>query len=283
MSTMRAIGLSTDEVTIIRGVDDIAGNEVFRSSRENDENNFKKGIILDDIDTMVPRRDSEASGSSSLRSSSFLASYLASASNDTSLLLIIGITSLPNEIDAFVRRSFHQEIEIPIPTSQDRREILEKLLETVPHTLTKQDLDDIASKLHGCVGSDIKGLIKQASLEAIKRTISTEGSDQLPNLTSVDFSSPLLTLRPSSIHSLAFSTPSTRWSDVGGQIAAKTALRQVVEWPLKYPETFKRLGVDPPKGVLMYGPPGCSKTLIARAIAGEGGGNFLSIKGPEVK
>ena len=93
----------------------------------------------------------------------------------------------------------------------------------------------------------------------------------------------MLETRPSAMREVFLETPKVYWDDIGGQEVVKARLRESVEWPLLHPETFKRLGVRPPRGILLYGPPGCSKTLIAKALATEGGLNFIAIKGPEVR
>ncbi|MFT7806377.1 spermatogenesis-associated protein 5 [Arapaima gigas] len=89
-------------------------------------------------------------------------------------------------------------------------------------------------------------------------------------------------VKPSAMREVAVDVPKVRWSDVGGMEDVKLKLKQAVEWPLRHPEAFSRMGIHPPKGVLLYGPPGCSKTMIAKALANESGLNFLAIKGPEL-
>lgn len=102
-------------------------------------------------------------------------------------------------------------------------------------------------------------------------------------LTLPDLEASLLVTRPSAMREVFIETPKVRWEDVGGQDHVKRRLRESVEWPLRHPETFKRLGIRPPGGMLLYGPPGCSKTLIARALATEAALNFIAVKGPEVR
>jgi hypothetical protein len=104
----------------------------------------------------------------------------------------------------------------------------------------------------------------------------------MQTITYADFLASLPHIRPSALRSVLLENPQVRWSDIGGQPHIRQKLREVVEWPLKHPEAFARLGVRPPRGVLLYGPPGCSKTLIAKALATESGINFIAVRGPEV-
>lgn len=130
--------------------------------------------------------------------------------------------------------------------------------------------------------------MREAGTLAIKRWISTSSLEAtsvqpaLPVLTSSDLSAGLTLVQPSAMRSVFLETPAVRWADIGGQSYVQQKLRECVEWPLRHPEAFARLGVRAPKGVLLYGPPGCSKTLTAKALATESGLNFIAVKGPEV-
>ncbi|KAK4053489.1 AAA+-type ATPase [Microbotryomycetes sp. JL201] len=205
-------------------------------------------------------------------------------------VVVIAATNRPNAIDPALRRPgrFDREIEIGVPDAASRLSILQVLLRKVPHDVDESALGSIASRTHGFVGADLASLIHSAGLSAIKRTYSamisvtnaTSLSDQ--RLTLDDLEHALLSTRPSAMREVFLETPKVYWSDIGGQTNVKARLRESVEWPLLHPEAFKRLGVKPPRGVLLYGPPGCSKTLIAKALATEGGLNFIAVKGPEV-
>jgi AAA family ATPase len=131
--------------------------------------------------------------------------------------------------------------------------------------------------------------VREAGTIAIKRWLSTPAAQADPNqppsqlmLTLPDLIASMPSVRPSAMRSLFIETPPVRYSDIGGQAPVIQKLREAVEWPLLHPEAFQRLGVRPPKGVLLYGPPGCSKTILARACACESGVNFVAVKGPEV-
>lgn len=153
----------------------------------------------------------------------------------------------------------------------------------MPNAIAKSDLDRISDKTHGYVGADLSSLVREAGSIAIHRWISA-GPDKStsPSMTAHDLELALPTIRPSAMREVFVETPKVRWSDIGGQADVKQKLRECVEWPLTHPETFTRLGVMPPRGVLLYGPPGCSKTLTAKALATESGINFMAVKGPEV-
>ena len=169
------------------------------------------------------------------------------------------------------------------------------LLRRTPHSLSEEELQSIAARTHGFVGADLASLIHTAGLTAIKRAFSLITASNIPStssssptstshlkLLSSDFETSLLSTRPSAMREVYLETPKVYWTDIGGQSDVKARLRECVEWPLLHPETFKRLGVRAPRGILLYGPPGCSKTLIAKALATEGGLNFIAVKGPEV-
>jgi len=176
-----------------------------------------------------------------------------------------------------------------IPDASARLEILQAMLRATPHSLTPDELQAIASRTHGYVGADLTGLVREAGTLAIKRVITSgqrqaTASSSTPRdmLTYTDLLHALPHTRPSALRSLILETPHVLWSDIGGVSYIKDKLREAIEWPLLHPETFARLGVTPTKGVLLYGPPGCSKTLTAKALATESGINFLAVKGPEL-
>ena len=151
----------------------------------------------------------------------------------------------------------------------------------------------MAARAHGYVGADLSAVVREAGTLAIKRHLAAHptGSTYLssasadtptPELTLQDLLSSLPSVRPSALRSLFLDTVPVRYSDIGGQSSTIQKLRECVEWPLLHPDAFERLGVRPPKGVLLYGTPGCSKTLLVRACATESGVNFVAVKGPEV-
>lgn len=170
-----------------------------------------------------------------------------------------------------------------IPDAPARLSILGVLLSKTPHSLTSAELESLAARTHGYVGADLGAVVREAGTLAIKRYLSSSPATSSPTvLTLSDILSSLASIRPSALREVFIETPHVRWSDIGGQAYVKQKLKECVEWPLLHPATFERLGVSPPKGVLLYGPPGCSKTLTAKALATESGINFIAIKGPEV-
>lgn len=170
------------------------------------------------------------------------------------------------------------EVEVSAPSPEGRKDILECLLRKVEnHKLTLEQIQEIAQITHGFVGADLANLIYNATLKAIK----TRPNDNV-KLNIEDINSALLHVKPSAMREVLIECPNVRWSDIGGQDELKLKLKQAIEWPLKHAEQFQRLGIKPPRGLLMYGPPGCSKTMIAKALATESKLNFLSIKGPEL-
>ncbi|KAG9102086.1 AAA+-type ATPase [Ceratobasidium sp. UAMH 11750] len=196
-------------------------------------------------------------------------------------MVVVATTNRPNAIDPALRRPgrFDREIEIGIPDASARLAILQVLLRGTPHEVSAHELENLASQTHGYVGADLGAVVRDAGTRAIKQSVAACAT--VP-VTASDLEHALLSVRPSGLREVALDTPATRWADVGGQAEVQARLRECVEWPLKHPEAFARLGVKPPAGVLMYGPPGCSKTMIARALATESGVNFVAVKGPEL-
>lgn len=176
-----------------------------------------------------------------------------------------------------------------MPDAEARLAILQVLLAKTPHSISHADFRALAGRAHGYVGADLSAVVREAGTLAIKRWVnanaslgsSETGVPPSPNLTIGDLSDALPGVRPSAMRSVFLDTPPVRYSEIGGQAVAIQKLREAVEWPLLHPEAFERLGVRPPKGLLLYGPPGCSKTVLARACATESGINFVAVKGPE--
>lgn len=239
-------------------------------------------IIMDEIDSMAPNRNSDDSGETESRVVATLLTMMDSISmNDNSKIVIIGATNRVNSIDSALRRPgrFDQEIEIGIPDVDDRFDILKRLIGKMnndKHELAEEEIRDIASKTHGYVGADLVALIRESVMKAISR-----GSVPI-TLTAKDINDSLPDIRPSAMREIFLEMPKVHWSDIGGQHELKQKLTEVIELPLEANETFVKLGISAPKGVLLYGPPGCSKTLTAKALATESGLNFLAVKGPEI-
>lgn len=232
-------------------------------------------IIVDEIETICPRRSSGSTEQERRVTSAFV-NLLDNLHEENSRVFVLATTRKPDAIDPMLRRfgRLDKEIEVPVPDSIRRKDILYNLIKSLPNNVSEQDLNSISDLAHGYVAADMVNLCTQASMKCIKRSSDViEKEDLIGALTIV---------RPSAMRELLIEIPNVRWTDIGGQDSLKLKLRQAVEWPLKHAESFRRLGVRPPGGVLLYGPPGCSKTMIAKALATESGLNFLSIKGPEL-
>ncbi|KAI9298624.1 AAA-domain-containing protein [Neoconidiobolus thromboides FSU 785] len=242
-------------------------------------------ICIDEIDAICPNRESSQSELEKRTVATFLTLMDGIGNETSSKVMVIGTTNRLHSIDPALRRPgrFDVEIEIGIPNSEDRFDILNTLLKDTYHELTQQQISDISDKAYGYVGADLSSLVKEAGLMAIKRNIEKQESDI--NELKLEYSD-LITafnlIKPSAMREVAIEVPKVYWSDIGGQHDIRQKLKESVEWPLKQPEIFTKFGISPPKGLLFYGPPGCSKTLMAKALATESGLNFLLVKGPEL-
>ncbi|XP_011878145.1 PREDICTED: spermatogenesis-associated protein 5 [Vollenhovia emeryi] len=241
-------------------------------------------ILLEDVDSLCPKRNSSSTSQEKRVLAQLVALFddLQSTGGD---VLVVATTAKPDFVDDSLRRPgrLDMEFEIYVPTPNMRAEILAKLLAKIPNTLSPEDVQSISSVTHGFVGADLYGLCSRAIVGAVKRHEKDEAtSDGEPRVTMADFSCALTTTKPSAMKEVLVEVPNVRWSDIGGGKDLKRKLQQAVEWPLKHPEVFVKMGITPPRGLLMFGPPGCSKTMVAKALATESEVNFLNIKGPEL-
>jgi transitional endoplasmic reticulum ATPase len=260
--------------------------EIFRKAEEEGPSI----IFIDEIDAIAPKR-SEVTGEVEKRVVAQLLALMDGLEGRGNVI-VIGATNRPNALDPALRRPgrFDREIEIGIPDKKGRTEILHIHTRGMP--LAK---DVIVEKLgeitRGYTGADLTALCRESAMKAIRRILpNIDFSEEkispeiLNNLevTMKDFIDAYKEVTPSALREVEVETPTVRWEDIGGLTAVKQKLIEVVEWPLKYPEKFQKLGIKPPKGILLYGPPGCGKTLLAKAVATESEANFISIKGPEI-
>ncbi|OYT56326.1 MAG: AAA family ATPase, partial [Candidatus Hecatellales archaeon ex4484_218] len=260
--------------------------EIFREASEN----APSIIFIDEIDAIAPKRE-ETTGEVERRIVSQLLA-LMDGLQSRGQVIVIAATNRPNAIDPALRRPgrFDREIEIGVPDKNGRLEILQIHTRGMP--LAKDvNLEEIADITHGFVGADLAALCREAAMRTLRRflpqidlekeTIPTEVLQKM-EVTREDFMEALKEVQPSAMREVLIETPNVCWDDIGGLENVKQALKEAVEWPLKHPEVFKRMGITPPKGVLLTGPPGTGKTLLAKAVATESEANFISVKGPEI-
>lgn len=229
-------------------------------------------VIIEELDILCPVRNSKVNESEKKIISQIIY-FLDQVDELDRKVFTIALTNKIENIDPNLRKygRISCEIEIPTPNPSCRRDILAKLLNEVDHDLEEKEIDEIVMQTHGFVGADLNLLCSRAQFHANTNKIKYS-----------DFKLALKKVVPSAMKDVQIEVSNVNWSDIGGQNNLKKALKQSIEWPLKHPESFIRLGITPPKGVLMYGPPGCSKTMIAKALATESELNFFAIKGPEL-
>jgi transitional endoplasmic reticulum ATPase len=277
----------------------ISGPEImskfYGQSEENLRKVFEKAkemapsiIFIDELDSIAPKRG-EVTGEVERRVVAQLLSLLDGLEGRGEVI-VIGATNRVNDIDPALRRPgrFDREIEIGVPDTDGRYEIL--LIHTRGMPLHGNvDLRLIAEKTHGFVGADVEALAKEAAMLAIREILPKINLDKpIPlevlmelQIKMRHFEAARTSIEPSALREVLITQPTETWEDIGGLEDAKQQLKEVIEWPLKYPELYKHLRSKPPSGILLYGPPGTGKTLLAKALAHESEVNFISVKGPE--
>jgi transitional endoplasmic reticulum ATPase len=266
--------------------------ENLRKIFEQAEKNSPSIIFIDEIDAIAPKRE-EVRGEVEKRVVSQLLTLLDGLKT-RGKLIVIGATNIPNSVDPALRRPgrFDREIELGVPNKDGRKEILQIHTRGMPLS-NDIDIDNTADITYGYVGADLAALCKEAAMHALRRLLPDLGiiKEDKPidqnilkklAVTKDDFDHALKMVEPSAMREVLIEIPKVKWEDIGGLENVKKALKESIEWPLEYSDSFTRLGIRPPTGVLLYGPPGCGKTLLAKAVANESGANFISIKGPEV-
>lgn len=261
-----------------------------RRAFEEAEKNSPAIIFIDEIDAIAPKRE-KASGEVERRIVSQLLT-LMDGLKSRAHVIVMAATNRPNSIDQALRRfgRFDREIDIGIPDPTGRLEILRihtknmKLAEDV-------NLESVAQQTHGYVGADLAQLCTEAAMQCIREkmdvidledeTIDPAVLDSLA-VTMDHFRFALGTTNPSALRETVVEVPNVKWDDVGGLENVKRELKETIQYPIEHPELFEKFGMGASKGVLFYGPPGCGKTLLAKAIANECQSNFISVKGPEL-
>ena len=260
--------------------------EIFQQAHKN----APSIILIDELDSIAPKRE-EVTGETEKRVVAQLLSLMDGLTG-RGKVIVIGATNRPNALDPALRRPgrFDREIEIGTPNKRGRHEIL--LIHSRGMPLASDvDLKVLAERTHGYTGADLAALCREAAMKALLRYLPEINlkEERIPpcllekmEVRIDDFMNAFKDITPTAMREIAVEVPVVHWDEVGGLEEVKEKLKEAVEWPLKNPEFFKRLGIQPPKGILLIGPPGCGKTMLARAVATESEANFISIKGPEV-
>jgi len=258
---------------------------------EEAEKNAPSIIFIDELDAIAPKRE-DVSGEVERRVVSQILTMMDGLKS-RGKVVVIGATNRVNSIDSALRRPgrFDREIEINAPNKEGRLSILKIHTRGMP--LTKSvNLNELASVTHGFVGADLEALSKEAAMSVLRKYLpkmKLEGGEEIPQeilekliVKQDDFENALKVVRPSAMREVLVETPNIGWNDVGGLNDIKQELQEAVEWPIKHPETFERMGIRPSRGILLYGPPGTGKTLLAKAVAKESEANFIQVKGPSL-
>jgi transitional endoplasmic reticulum ATPase len=260
--------------------------EIFKEAREK----APSIVFMDEIDSIAPKRE-EVTGEVERRVVSQLLA-LMDGLEARGKVIVIAATNRQNAIDPALRRPgrFDREIEIKVPNKRGRFEILQIHTRHMPLT-PEVDLEKLAAITHGFVGADLEGLCKEAAMKTLRRILPDLKMDEdklTPEflnklqVSEEDFQLALKDITPSAMREVYIETPDVRWSDIGGLSGTKKELQEAVEWPLKYPDLYSTIGYSMPKGIMLHGPSGTGKTLLAKAVATESEANFISIRGPEL-
>ena len=260
--------------------------EIFQQAQQNSPSI----IFIDELDAIAPKRE-EVTGEVERRVVAQLLALMDGLSGRGNVI-VIGATNRPSALDPALRRPgrFDREIEIAVSDKNGRYEILQIHTRGMPLG-DDVDLEKLSKISHGYTGADMAALCRETAMKALRRylpQINLEEERVPPSVLEKmevrmeDFLNAYKEITPTAMREVYIEVPTVHWSDIGGLEEVKQDLSEAVEWPLKSPEIFKRLGIKPPKGILLYGPPGCGKTLLARAVATESEANFITIKGPEV-
>ena len=260
--------------------------EIFKEARDK----APSIIFIDEIDSIAPKRE-EVTGEVERRVVSQMLS-LMDGLEGRGKVIVIAATNRQNALDPALRRPgrFDREIEIKVPDKHGRLEILQIHARNMP---LDPDVDQrrIAAVSHGFVGADLEYLCKEAAMKCLRRLLPELNMEEekLPPetldkliITQNDFDQAIKDVTPSAMREVFLESPDIKWQDIGGLEGVKRELQEAIEWPLKYPDLYAKLGHTVPKGILLHGPSGTGKTLLAKAVATESEANFISVKGPEL-
>ncbi|MBI2576559.1 CDC48 family AAA ATPase [Candidatus Woesearchaeota archaeon] len=283
-------------------------SKYYGQSEQNIRDKFKEAeknapsiVFIDEIDAIATKRE-DTRGEVERR---VVAQLLANMDGLQSRgkVIVIAASNVPNMLDPALRRPgrFDREIEIGVPSKEGRLKILKIHSRNMPIGESKKlypekDREKLLKKMaeitYGFVGADLAALTKEAAMVVLRRVLpdlKLKEDEPIPKelleelmISQDDFKEALKVVRPSALREVLIERPNTKWEDIGGLINVKQELKEAVEWPLKNPEVFTRLGVRAPKGILLYGAPGTGKTMLAKAVASESDANFILVKGPEL-
>ncbi|WP_428326175.1 CDC48 family AAA ATPase [Nitrosopumilus sp.] len=260
--------------------------EIFKEAREK----APSIIFVDEIDSIAPKRE-EVTGEVERRVVSQMLS-LMDGLEARGKVIVISATNRPNAIDPALRRPgrFDREIEIKVPDKKGRKDILAIHSRNMPLS-DDVNVDKISAISHGYVGADLEYLCKEAAMKCLRRLlpilnleeekIPPETLDKLI-VNHEDFTKALIEVTPSGMREVFIENPDVKWDEVGGLEDVKRELQEAVEWPMKYPGLYDKLGHSMPRGILLHGPSGTGKTLLAKAVATQSEANFVSVRGPEL-
>ncbi|MDR0471639.1 MAG: CDC48 family AAA ATPase [Nitrososphaerota archaeon] len=261
--------------------------EIFQQAQQN----APSIIFVDELDAIAPKRE-EVTGEVERRVVAQLLALMDGLSGRGNVI-VIGATNRPGALDPALRRPgrFDREIEISVPDKKGRYEVIQIHTRGMPLAEANVDLNKLSEMTHGYTGADLSALSRETAMKALRRylpQINLE-EERIPpevlekmEVTMDDFMGAYKEVTPTAMREVYIEVSTVHWNEAGGLEDVKQRLKEAVEWPLKNPEMFTKMGIRAPKGILMYGPPGCGKTLLARAVATESEANFISIKGPEV-
>lgn len=240
-------------------------------------------IFIDEIDAICPRRDSRREQDIRVASQLFILMDSSKPSTSGPQVAVVASTNRVDAIDPALRRSgrFDAEIEVTTPSEEERFRILKLYTRSLPLD-PSVDLQAIAASCNGYVGADLEALCREAAMSAVGRSSNANQDAGVCSLIMDDWKNAKSIVGPSITRGVTVEIPKVSWEDIGGLNDLKKKLKQAVEWPLKHSDAFVRLGVSPVRGILLHGPPGCSKTTLAKAAAHAAQASFFSLSGAEL-
>ncbi|MBW3017141.1 CDC48 family AAA ATPase, partial [Candidatus Woesearchaeota archaeon] len=293
----KAVASETDSNFIVINGPEIMGKfygqseENIRKKFEEAEENAPSIIFIDEIDAIASKRE-ETHGEVERRVVAQLLALMDGMKN-RGKVVVIAASNRPDALDPALRRPgrFDREIDIGVPKKKGRLDILKIHTRNMP-IANDVNLDQVAEVTHGFVGADLEALAKEAAMVVLRKVLPDLKFDKNEPISKEilekmiinmdDFKESLKTVRPSAMREVVVKVPDVTWDDIGGMLKVKQELKEAVEWPLKHPHVFTRMGVKPPKAILLYGAPGTGKTLLAKAVAHETEANFILVNGPEL-